>query len=359
MNEVNLFIILGTTIVCLLIFTLIIYFLQKKGYELLQEKVNNNKLINENESKDSERRISELIDPIAKELEKLQSNVNTIEKNRIESYGRLSEQVDILAYGTKQLEQALRSPTTRGKWGEIQLQRVLELSGMTEHIDFNTQKGIEDTSARPDAIINLPGEKFLAIDAKTPLNSYIDATESKTEKEKNENLEKHAKNIKKTAKLLGQKDYQKSLKGNFDFVIMFIPGDHFFSAAIKLDPDIFENALKNKVLICTPTTLIALLKGVSYNWQHEKLTKNVEEIAKHSQELQYRVIKFFEYMDGIKKGLETASDHYNKAIGSIENRVLPQISKISNLGAMNNKNIKKTPSKLEINIRNKNVKKTN
>jgi len=353
--ETNLFIILATTIVCLLIFSLIIYIVQKKGYELFEEKVKNNKILTETESEQREKRISNLIDPIAQELKKLQSSVNDIEKNRIDSYARLSQEVDKLAYGTKQLEQALRSPTTRGKWGEIQLQKVLELSGMTEHIDFNTQKGVQDSSIRPDAIIHLPGKRSLAIDSKAPLNSYIEATEAKSEKEKNEFLEKHAKNIRQTAKLLGQKEYQKSLQGNFDFVIMFIPGDHFFSAAIKLDPEIFENALKNKVLICTPTTLIALLKGVSYNWQQEKLAKNVEEISIHSKELQNRVLKFFEYMDGIKKGIETASEHYNKAVGSIETRVIPQISKISKLGAMSDKNVEKPPLKTELNIREKKI----
>ena len=353
MIEINLFIILGTTIICLLVFILVIYFFQKKGYELLEEKIKNNKILDEADSESREKRISELINPIAQELKNLQNNVHTIEKHRLESYGRLSEQVEILANGTRLLEQALRSPTTRGKWGEIQLQRVLELAGMSEHIDFNTQKGLDDSSIRPDAIIHLPGNRSLAIDSKAPLNSYIEATEAKTEKEKNKFLEKHAKNIKQTAKLLGQKDYQKSLNENFDFVIMFIPGDHFFSAAIKLDPEIFESALKNKVLICTPTTLIALLKGVSYNWQQEKLAKNVEELALHSRELQNRVLKFFEYMEGIKKGLEIASDHYNKVIGSIENRVIPQIKKMSKLGAMSDKNIQKTPHKAKLNIRDK------
>ena len=353
MTEINLFVILGTSIICVLVFILVIFVFQKKGYELLEEKIKNNKILNDADSESREKRISELIDPIAQELKNLQTNVHIIEKHRLESYGRLSEQVEVLANGTRLLEQALRSPTTRGKWGEIQLQRVLELAGMSEHIDFNSQKGLDNSSIRPDAIIHLPGKRALAIDSKAPLNSYIEATEAKTEKEKNKFLEQHAKNIRQTAKLLGQKEYQKSLSGNFDFVIMFIPGDHFFSAAIKLDPDIFESALRNKVLICTPTTLIALLKGVSFNWQQEKLAKNVEELASHSRELQNRVLKFFEYMDGIKKGLEIATEHYNKVIGSIENRVIPQITKMSKLGAMGDKNIEKPPSKSTLNIRDK------
>ena len=243
MNELNLFIMLGTGILCLLIFSLIIYIMQKRGYELLESKVNNNKINNETELEFRERKLSLLVEPLTNEIQKLNNNVNTIEKNRIESYGRLSEQVDILANGTRQLEQALRSPTSRGKWGEVQLQRILELSGMSEHVDFNLQKGLSEGGGRPDAIINLPGNRSLAIDAKTPLSAYIEYTEAKSELEKDEKLKKHAHNIKTTARMLGQKEYQNSIEGDLDFVIMFIPGDHFFSAAIK-SCAFFENALK-------------------------------------------------------------------------------------------------------------------
>ena len=351
MNELNLFIMIGTGIICLLIFSFIIYIMQKKGNELLEEKISNNKINNETELEYRERRLSSLVEPLTNELQKLNSSVNDIEKNRIESYGRLSEQVDILANGTRQLEQALRSPTSRGKWGEVQLQRILELAGMSEHVDFNLQKGLSEGGGRPDAIIHLPGNRSLAIDAKTPLSSYIEYTEAKSEKEKNEKLIKHANTIKNTAKILGQKEYQNSIEGNLDFVIMFIPGDHFFSAATNIDPDIFENALKYNVLICTPATLIALLKGVSFNWQQEKLAKNVKEIAIHSQELQRRVLKFFEYMDGIKKGLISAGDNYDKAIGTIESRMIPQIEKISSLGSMPDIDTNKIPKKTRLNLK--------
>ncbi len=351
MNELNLFIMLGTGILCLLIFSLIIYIMQKRGYELLESKVHNNKINNETELEHRERKLSLLVEPLTSEIQKLNNNVNTIEKNRIESYGRLSEQVDILANGTRQLEQALRSPTSRGKWGEVQLQRILELSGMSEHVDFNLQKGLSEGGGRPDAIINLPGNRSLAIDAKTPLSAYIEYTEAKSELERNEKLKKHAHNIKTTARMLGQKEYQNSIEGDLDFVIMFIPGDHFFSAAINVDPDIFENALKNNVLICTPATLIALLKGVSFNWQQDKLAKNIKEISIHSQELQRRILKFFEHMEGIKKGLESAGSNYDKVIGSIENKMIPQIEKISSLGMMENINIKHSPKKTRINLK--------
>ena len=254
MNDINLLIIIGIGIFILSIFSLVIYLIQKKLFDIM--KGNLKSINNEAELDFREKRISDLIEPLATQLQTLNNSVNDIEKNRIESYGRLSEQVDILANGTRQLEQALRSPTLRGKWGEVQLKRILELAGMSEHVDFNLQKELSNNGGRPDAIIHLPGNRPLAIDAKTPLSSYIEYTEANSEEEKNEKLKKHAISIKNTAKLLGQKEYQNAIEGDLDFVIMFIPGDHFFTAATKFDPDIFENALKNKVLICTPATLI-------------------------------------------------------------------------------------------------------
>ena len=351
MNDLNFLLIIGIVIFIIAIFCLIIYIIQKKLFDIMKSNIQNTN--NEKELDSREQRISNLIEPLNSQLQVLNKNVNEIEKNRIESYGRLSEQVDILANGTRQLEQALRSPTSRGKWGEVQLKRILELAGMSEHVDFILQKELSNNQGRPDAIIHLPGNRALAVDAKTPLSSYIEYTEAKSEDEKNEKLKKHANNIKNTAKMLGQKEYQNAIEGDLDFVIMFIPGDHFFTAATKFDPDIFENALKNKVLICTPATLIALLKGISFNWQQESLAKNVKEIALSSQELQVRILKFFEYMDGIKKGIETAGENYDKAIGSLEKRIMPQIKKISNLGTMKKIDDENIPGKARINLRKK------
>ena len=185
---------------------------------------------------------------------------------------------------------------------------------MSEHVDFNLQKELSNNGGRPDAIIHLPGNRSLAIDAKTPLSSYIEYTEANSEEEKNEKLKKHAISIKNTAKLLGQKEYQNAIEGDLDFVIMFIPGDHFFTAATKFDPDIFENALKNKVLICTPATLIALLKGISFNWQQDKPCKKCKGDSPSFSGITIKDTKFFTYIDGIKKGIETAGDNYDKLI---------------------------------------------
>jgi len=351
MNDLNLLIIIGIVTLIISLFGLIVYLIQKKLFDVMTNNIQTNN--NEIELDFREKRIFNLIEPLNSQLQTLNKSVNEIEKNRIESYGRLSEQVDILANGTRQLEQALRSPTSRGKWGEVQLKRILELAGMSEHVDFNLQKELSNNNGRPDAIIHLPGNRSLAVDAKTPLSSYIEYTEANSEEEKNEKLKKHANNIKNTAKMLGQKEYQDSIEGDLDFVIMFIPGDHFFTAATRFDPDIFENALKNKVLICTPATLIALLKGISFNWQQESLAKNVKEIALSSQELQIRILKFFDYMEGIKKGIEAAGDNYDKAIGSIEKRIMPQIKKISKLGTMKKIDDENIPDKARINLRKK------
>lgn len=351
MNDLNFIVMLGIILIFLSISILIIYLIQKKGFDKFKESMNYSN--NENELVYTEKKISDLVTPLTNQLETLNNSVKDIEKNRIESYGRLSEQVEILANGTRQLEQALRSPTSRGKWGEVQLKRIIELAGMSEHIDFILQKELPNNAGRPDAIIHLPGNRSLAVDAKTPLSSYIEYTEANSEIEKNEKLKQHAINIKNTAKMLGRKEYQNAIEGDLDFVIMFIPGDHFFTAATIIDPDIFENALKNKVLICTPATLIALLKGISFNWQQENLAKHVKDIALHSQELQIRVLKFFDYMTGIKKGIEAAGENYDRVIGSIEKRILPQIKKISELGAMGNINQENVPKKTRINLKNK------
>ena len=176
MNDLNFLIIIGIVILIIAIFSLIIYLIQKKLFDIIKSNIQNTN--NEKELDFREQRISNLIEPLNSQLQILNKGVNEIEKNRIESYGRLSEQVDILANGTRQLEQALRSPTSRGKWGEVQLKRILELAGMSEHVDFNLQKELSNNHGRPDAIIHLPGNRALAIDAKTPLSSYIEYTEA-------------------------------------------------------------------------------------------------------------------------------------------------------------------------------------
>ena len=347
----NLSMLILVLIICIFLLLVTIYIYNKRELQFLKERIKYNKEIDSNEQEAREKRISSLIEPLTNELQKLQNNVNYIEKNRQESYGRLSEQVNLLSNETRQLERALKSPTLRGKWGEVQLQRVLELSGMIEHVDFEKQKSLSDGLLKPDVIINIPGNRSIAIDAKTPLEYFMEASEATTEEQKEEKLAKHAKNIKQTVQRLGQKEYQNAVDSNLDFVIMFLPGDHFFSAALKYDPNLFEDAFKNKVLICTPATLIALLKGISFNWQQEKLSKNIHEVSLHAQELQTRIIKFFEYLNGIKSGLETAGSQYDKAVGSIQTRVIPQIEKIAKLGTMDEKKIKVSPFKTDLKLR--------
>ena len=355
----NIFLIILITILAFFfLFFLFWLFFIRREFQFLKDHIKIRKEIENIQDEEREKRIFSLLNPLTTELQKLQNNITQIEYNRRESYVALSKQVSLLANETKNLEQALKSPTLRGKWGEIQLQRVLELSGMTEHVDYLKQKALADGLIKPDAIVKIPGNRSIAIDAKAPLTHYLDAMETNNEKEKEENFVKHAKNIKQTAQRLGQKEYQNAIDTNLDLVVMFIPGDNFFSAALKYDPDLFENAFNNNVLICTPSTLIALLKGISYNWQQEKLSKNIHEVSSHAKELQIRVIKFFDYLEGIKNGLESAGSQYDKAIGSIQSRILPQIEKIAKLGTMDEKKINISTSKSSLKLRNMDKKKT-
>ena len=331
---------------------IVLYIYNKRELYFLKERIKYGNDIEQNQHDERENRIASLLEPLSNELQRLQTNIIQLEQNRERSYGALSKQVSLLADETRQLEKALKSPTLRGKWGEIQLKRVLELSGLTEHIDYEKQKSLSDGQIKPDAIIKIPGNRSIAIDAKTPLTHYMDASETSNEKEKEEKLLKHAKNLKQTAHRLGQKEYQNAIDGNLDLVVMFIPGDHFFSVALKYEPELFENAFSNNVLICTPATLIALLRGISFNWQQDKLSKNIHEVSNHTKELQIRVIKFFDHLDGIKSGLETAGSQYDKAIGSIQSRILPQIEKIAKLGTMDESKVKSNLSKTSLKLRN-------
>ena len=183
----NLSMLILVFIICIFLLLVTIYIYNKRELQFLKERIKYNKEIDSNEQEAREKRISSLIEPLTNELQKLQNNVNYIEKNRQESYGRLSEQVNLLSNETRQLERALKSPTLRGKWGEVQLQRVLELSGMIEHVDFEKQKSLSDGLLKPDVIVNIPGNRSIAIDAKTPLEYFMEASEATTEEQKKKN----------------------------------------------------------------------------------------------------------------------------------------------------------------------------
>ncbi|MCY4540794.1 MAG: DNA recombination protein RmuC [Rhodobacteraceae bacterium] len=285
--------------------------------------------------------IETVVQPLDKSLAKLESVVREIEREREGAYRVITQQLRDMAEGqtglrteTARLVQALRQPKTRGRWGEIQLRNVFDLAGMTEHVDFEEQPTIDgqESRLRPDAIIRLSGGRSLIVDAKTPLNAYLEAIEA-TDQETREGLVlKHVQQVRSHIRGLGSKEYWKNLQETPDFVVMFIPGEVFFAAAIEREPDLFEEAVNHRVLICTPMTLIALVKAIAFGWQQEKLVENVRKIEKQGRDLYDRLKVFGQHMDDLGKSLGQAVNRYNKGVGSLESRLLPAARQFEQLG---------------------------
>ena len=293
---------------------------------------------------DLERRqkaIEGLLAPIRDNLGKFETAVGEIEKARHDAYGAIRTQVQALTEGqarltseTGRLVQALRAPKTRGRWGEYQLRQVFEMAGMMEHVDFLTERSFdtEDGRRRPDALVRLPGGKSVVVDAKTPLDAYLTALEATEPTAQAEALAAHARQLKTHVRQLGAKDYWNALPETPDFVVLFVPGEAFYSAAMEQDPEIFETALAARVLVCSPTTLIALVKSIAYGWQQEVLAKNAREVADQARELYDRLNTFGGHMDGVGRGLRQAVERYNRAVGSLQSRVLPAARRFEALG---------------------------
>jgi DNA recombination protein RmuC len=287
--------------------------------------------------------IQSLVKPLDERLGKFDTRIGEIEKQRQEAYGAIQAQVKALQVGqqtlgqeTRKLVQALRAPKTRGRWGEMQLKQVFEMAGMAEHVDFELESHMEtDNGARrPDAIVHIPGGRSIVVDAKTPLEAYLDAIEADTPEKQAEHLLRHSQHVKTHVRLLASKDYAKNLQEAPDFVVMFIPGESFVAAAAEADPGLIEYAFDNKVLIASPTTLMALVKAIAYGWQQEKMARNVVEVQKLAKEIYDRLVTFGGHLEKVGRSLGQSVNAYNSAVASLEGRVLPSTRKFEALGVV-------------------------
>jgi DNA recombination protein RmuC len=286
--------------------------------------------------------VEALVAPMREQLAKYESGVRELEKAREHAYGTLSQQVramlstqEKLQLETGNLVKALRAPQVRGRWGEMQLKRAVELAGLVDHVDFVEQESAAtgDALQRPDMIVRLPGGKQVVIDAKAPLAAYLEAVEARDEDARLRHLADHARQVRDHVRKLAAKSYWSQFTDAPEFVVLYLPGETFFSAALEQDPALIEDAFTESVVLATPTTLVALLKSIAYGWRQEKLADNARAIAAAARELHERVRVFSEHFAGVGRGLGQAIRGYNAAAGSLVGRVFPQGRRLEELGA--------------------------
>ena len=315
---------------------------------LAKEKLSQHQIQAEASLEKKEKAIETLLQPINEALKQTESQIRAIEKERKESYGSLTQHLkqinesqSELRTETQNLVQALRRPEVRGQWGELTLRRIAELAGMVNYCDFYEQQSGEDEDRRmrPDMVVRMPDQRELIVDAKTPLDAYLSAVQTRDNKEREELLHRHARNVRERMRELASKAYWNQFSHSPDFVVLFIPGEQFLSAALELDPQLLEDALANKVILATPTSIIALLRAVAFGWRQQSVAKNAEKIRELGEELYKRLATFVEHLQKLGKSLDSSVEQFNKATGSLERQVLPGARKFDELGIEKKKEI--------------------
>ncbi|SRR5216683_541980 len=282
--------------------------------------------------------IDGLVQPLKEVLNKLEGKLDLMENSRTSSYTELRTQVqglldtgEVLRQETGNLVNVLRQPQVKGRWGELTLRRAVELAGMSPYCDFReqvTQETDEGNKLRPDLVVNLPGNSSIVVDSKVPFEGFYKIATAKSESERREGLSDHARLVRDHVSQLSSKEYWKQFELAPKFVVMFLPSEAFFSAALEQDPTLLEDSAKKRVLLASPTNLIALLSAVAASWRQDQIAKSAQEISEVGHELYERLIKFFEHLSILRSGLERANGAFNSAVGSLEGRVLPSARKL-------------------------------
>lgn len=294
-----------------------------------------------NLTKEAESEFNIAAKPIQESLKNFNEKIEKIEQQRQSSYFELSEQLKLanqasqaLKAETTDLVNALRKPEVRGRWGEMQLKRTVELSGMTEHVDFEEQENVtspDGQNLRPDMVIHLPNNRTIIVDSKAPLSFYLDALQRNTDQERSKILKLYAAGVRKHIENLGSKNYWEQFPFSPEFVVLFLPGENFFSDALKEDPNLIEFGVSKRVILVTPTTLIALLKAVAYGWKQDKIADEAKNIAAIGHELYKRLKIFSDHLEKVGKSLSMSVKSYNDACASMESRLLPQARKFERI----------------------------
>lgn len=306
-----------------------------------------------------EKAVEQMVKPIAESLQRVDGKLESLEKSRRESHGGLlahlktvTEGQDQLRKETSSLVTALRAPATRGRWGELQLKRVCEMAGMIEHCDFEQQSSADtdDGRVRPDLIVKLPGGMNVVVDAKVPLEAYLNALETDDENARGAHLEAYGRHVRDHLRKLGAKSYQDSFSPTPEFVVLFLPSEAFHSAALEQVPDLIQEGVDHKVLIATPTSLIGLLKVVAYGWRQERMADSAEEVAELGRQLHKRVGTLAGHLAKLGRAINTTANTYNDTIGSLERQVLVSTRRLSEHGVESGKEIE-SPAQVETAVR--------
>ncbi|MFH1539746.1 MAG: DNA recombination protein RmuC [bacterium] len=282
--------------------------------------------------------LKNLVEPLGKTLETMDVQVRDMEQKREGAYSKVTTQLNQLVLthqelqrNTTKLEQALRSSTSGGRWGERELQRIVEMAGMTEHVSFDKQ--VASGEGRPDMVVYLLNGGILPVDAKTPMQAYLDSFEAVDEKAKQDKIIEHSKAMRARVRELANRKYWEQFEKTPEIVVMFVPSEPCLGAAFGADSELLDYALEKRVLPTTPVTLLALLKAVAYGWQQQQITENAQQIADLGKDLFDRIINFFEYLNGVGKGLDNAVKSYNQAISSLGSRLIPKAREFKDLSA--------------------------